>query len=171
VVSCSDAQRSVSLGATSSKARIWLTTLSAVDAAFAPRRQVADQPSDPATPVWLFIYEGDFPIARLHVADASNPCDSGRLVHLPVHVARVGIADHPADNAGSRTVNGVLIVGLLVLGRGRAGAADDPVTLSAAHAITAALADPVWTCDEIGAGRLLHWKLSATPEQNPRPGE
>jgi hypothetical protein len=88
VVSCTDAQRSVSLGGTSSKARIWLTTLGAVDAAFAPRPQVADRPSDPATPVWLFIYEGDFPMDRpdtrlLHVADASNPATrDGAFIYL-----------------------------------------------------------------------------------------
>lgn len=53
--------------------RVWLTTLGAVDTAFAPRRQVADHPTAADAPVWLFIYEnvntGD---RALHVAAASD---------------------------------------------------------------------------------------------------
>lgn len=61
-VSCAEAQQSVSPGATSIREmRIWLTTLSAVDAQFGPPRQVAAHPADPGTPVWLFIYDGDVP--------------------------------------------------------------------------------------------------------------
>jgi hypothetical protein len=53
--------------------RVWLTTLGAVDAVFAPRQQVADHPATADAPVWLFIYENANTGDRvLHVAAASN---------------------------------------------------------------------------------------------------
>ena len=94
-VSCEEARDSVSLGMTSvSRTRIWLTTLAAVDAEFGPGQQVADHPTDPMTPVWLFIYDGDWPgilhsdeggeivtsepdSRVLHVADATNSATRG----------------------------------------------------------------------------------------------
>ena len=60
LVTCDEARRSISTGmAPLTAVHIWLTTLGAVDSQFQPSRQVADHPADPATPVWLFIYEGD----------------------------------------------------------------------------------------------------------------
>lgn len=90
VVTCIDAQMSVSLGMAVTDVHIWLTTLAAVDERLAPRRQVADHPADPETAVWLFVYDGyrppiqhqneagqlvqSLPETRvLHVADATNP--------------------------------------------------------------------------------------------------
>ena len=52
-------------------ARIWLTTLDAVDTRLHPGRQVADHPTGNAV-VWLFIYENDTGDRVLHVARASN---------------------------------------------------------------------------------------------------
>lgn len=100
-VSCAEAQQSASLGARSrSGTRIWLTTLSAVDAQLAPPRQVGDHPAGPSTPVWLFIYDGGLPRTLyldesgqlqtsppeehlLHVADATNPATGdGAYVYI-----------------------------------------------------------------------------------------
>jgi hypothetical protein len=54
-------------------ARVWLTTLEAVDSQFHPLRQVANHPSAGDTPVWLFIYENRSTGDRvLHVAAAAN---------------------------------------------------------------------------------------------------
>lgn len=113
-VSCAEAQQSVSLGATSTRqARIWLTTLSAVDAQFAPPRQVADHPVDPNTPVWVFIYDADHPgiiysdeagqlqtsppeQRLLHVTDATNPATrDGAFVYL-YGWSELGSPDVPA---------------------------------------------------------------------------
>jgi hypothetical protein len=74
VVTCVEAQRSVSgLGGSGGPAQVWLTTLAAVDAAFAPARQVVDHPSDPTTPAWVFIYGANPGDRALHVADATDP--------------------------------------------------------------------------------------------------
>ena len=100
-VTCAEAQRSASLGMSQVTAtRIWLTTLVAVDEAFGPRQQVADHPTDPNTPVWVFVYDGHRPgilyenesgeLVRspdeqrvLHVADATNPATrEGAFVYL-----------------------------------------------------------------------------------------
>ena len=53
-------------------ARVWLTTLDAVDTQFHPRRQVANHPSSGNTPVWLFVYENPSGDRVLHVAPAAN---------------------------------------------------------------------------------------------------
>lgn len=101
VVTCADAQKSVSLGmAGVTETRIWLTTLEAVDAAFRPGRQVADHPNDPSTPVWVFVYDGRQPgilhanesgelvysdqeDRMIHVADATNPATrDGAFVYI-----------------------------------------------------------------------------------------
>ena len=76
VVSCTEAQRSISRGASGSGGNplIWLTTLEGVDTAFGPGRQVTNHPTDPATPVWVFVYGANpGPDRFLHVADATNP--------------------------------------------------------------------------------------------------
>ena len=57
-VSCTEALGSVSMGMRIDRTRIWLTTLGAVDAQFGPKRQVANHPTDPATPVWVFVNDG-----------------------------------------------------------------------------------------------------------------
>jgi len=96
-VSCAEAQQSVSLGARSMRGtRIWLTTLSAVDALVAPPRQVADHPADPSTPVWLFIYDGGLP--RTIYSD-----ESGQLQTSPPeeHLLHVADATNPATRAGA----------------------------------------------------------------------
>jgi len=74
VVSCEQAQHSASLPAGSGgETLIWLTTLSAVDAAFSPPRQTADTPVDTSTPVWVFIYGANPGADRLlHVTDATS---------------------------------------------------------------------------------------------------
>lgn len=78
LVTCEDAGRSISLGgAPTRSARIWLTTLAAVDSTFRPHPQVANHPADPLTPVWMFIWEGDIQQCRpdplLFVVDATDP--------------------------------------------------------------------------------------------------
>jgi hypothetical protein len=62
-------------------ARIWLTTLKAVDDRFHPRRQVADHPTDESAAVWLFIYETPAGDRVLHVAAASN-AKPGAFVYI-----------------------------------------------------------------------------------------
>lgn len=62
-------------------ARIWLTTLRAVDDRFDPPRQVADHPSGEAVPVWLFIYESPDGARVLHVAAAAG-APAGAFVYV-----------------------------------------------------------------------------------------
>ena len=64
--------------------RIWLTTLGDVDARLRPQRQVADHPSDPQTPVWVFIYDGYRPPIQ-YVDESGNPTRSKpetRVLHV-----------------------------------------------------------------------------------------
>jgi len=96
-VSCDEARRSISTGLSPmTGVRIWLTTLAAVDAYFHPKRQVADHPQDPMTPVWLFVYEGDqvpilVPTGSGALVDVSR---EGRLLH-------VAAANDPATTGGA----------------------------------------------------------------------
>ncbi len=74
MVSCEQAKASANLPAGSGgQPLIWLTTMSAVGTAFSPPRQTTDQPSDPSTPVWVFIYGANPGPARLlFVTDATS---------------------------------------------------------------------------------------------------
>jgi hypothetical protein len=59
-VPCERARSAVSLGARGiDQTRIWLTTLQAVKDTLHPRQQTPEPSS--TTPVWVFIYDGDFP--------------------------------------------------------------------------------------------------------------
>ncbi len=111
-LTCTEAQRSVSLGMSVWSTRIWLTTLAAVDAHLDPARQVAYHPTDPETPVWVFIYDGRVrtityedesgqlvtspPETRLlHVADATDPLTrQGRFVYI-YHWGELGSPEVP----------------------------------------------------------------------------
>lgn len=96
-VTCDEVRRSISTGMSPlTSVRIWLTTLAAVDAHFQPKRQVADHPADPSTPVWLFVYAGEQEPILI-------PGGSGQLVEAPregklVHVA---VANDPASAGGA----------------------------------------------------------------------
>ncbi len=96
-VSCDEARLSISTGMSPMTAvHVWLTTLAAVDGYFHPKRQVADHPQDPMTPVWLFIYEGD-------QAPILVPSGSGALVDVSTEgrLLHVVAANDPATTGGA----------------------------------------------------------------------
>ncbi len=95
LVSCPDARASASLGMVVAECHIWLTTLGAVDGAWSPGRQVADHPVDPATPVWVFVYDGFQPPIR-YANEAGQEVESAPETRL-LHVVR---ADHPVTLDG-----------------------------------------------------------------------
>lgn len=118
IVSCAEAQQSVSLGARSrSGTRIWLTTLAAVDAVFAPPRQVGDHPADPSTPVWLFIYGGGFPpfIYSDEAGQLRTPAPEEHLLHV-------------ADATSAATRDGAFVY---IYGWSELGSPDVPTTMPA----------------------------------------
>jgi hypothetical protein len=64
--------------------RIWLTTVAAVDETFSPRRQVFDHPTDPSTPVWVFVYDGHRPgiLYANESAELIRSPDESRVLHV-----------------------------------------------------------------------------------------
>jgi hypothetical protein len=114
VITCTEAERSVSLGMAVTARHIWLTTLEAVDARLRPARQVGEHPADPETPVWVVVYDGYRPgilyanepgeLVRskpedrvLHVSDATNPrTRDGAFVYI-YGWSELGSPDLPAS--------------------------------------------------------------------------
>jgi hypothetical protein len=107
VVSCAEARRSSNVMTTVAGTRIWLTTLAAVDARFKTRRLTMDHPSDPTTPVWLFIHDGLR--SRIQYVD-----ETGVLVWSPSEVRMLYVAD--ATNSQTREGAFVYIFGWSELG-------------------------------------------------------
>jgi hypothetical protein len=82
-VNCSAAEAAVSWGSASiERTRVWLTSLSAVKAAFNPPQQVNEPP--PSTAVWVFVYDGRWTCCIVGQPDGtvSGPSDHSRWLYV-----------------------------------------------------------------------------------------